>query len=835
MQVLGALRRGSRSKLRWKVVRSPRVPSTGAAPNPPLAPLLTSQMGLSAALTPQVPGRYVLELVHGSGGNRIADRVKVDAVPPNPLVRFDSGPGGTPAITVGDQFYNGADVANYFQVLVLDRKTLGFVSNKDYNSGDALKKDLAQLNDSKLVIVVADRNRPGFHAAADTLNGIGVPDLDSLKDGSRFAAVGVPGMKPGAANWAEGETMTGRMQGYLTPDQYRNYGFVSPNRHEFNYGGHEVSPCVNASPCGDTHIGYRVTFRQPESFTPYYTAVFDTNGRGLDAKSKDDEAHSMTTALENLLRPGDLVTIEAVSNRRPGEQAYPPPLGAVSKATMGKLTDEIAKLGGTRNAFNRAATVAGVPASGGAVYTLVGWAGAKEGEGAEVAAGVDGNGDVPLLSGVLRPDRNGELRPAGAIDSESQPNALAELTLQPPSGSWPLDDDPGAKRAIAYLGSQDETLGPDPRTAYWTQDLDTTALIQELQAVSYPQGRNFTSEQFEAARAELIKELGWVGKVRRYLGQLAQPFSDNALTSWTAAQTIADRIYQDANVGEGRVTVNWLEITSSILALIPVLGPEESAAARTAEQFARSWEFSVNSFGAVDRGGEPSDREITIEANEVGAELVSEAQQNQETLKRMGDVIVSDYAKLSALGPHAGCNAADPDCPKQWAFSLADQAAASANVYLGIERVAYLKLLPVGYRVFSLVREGNFQRHHPRPNPPNPADYFCFAPHPWSEYPDLARSSTSLLHTLDPVDHDNDWDTFVFSRFSKSDLHGTPPTSALLDRMFNPLSASGNPKAGGLALNWTQFALPEIQRDPDDRQYWENGIDGETANCGWSN
>jgi len=48
--------------------------------------------------------------------------------------------------------------------------------------------------------------------------------------------------------------------------------------------------------------------------------------------------------------------------------------------------------------------VHGKPQSGGAVYTLVGSNMTGEGNGAEVAAGVDGAGDAPVLSGVLRPD-----------------------------------------------------------------------------------------------------------------------------------------------------------------------------------------------------------------------------------------------------------------------------------------------------------------------------------------------------------------------------------------------------------------------------------------------
>lgn len=822
MQVRGKLQQGDASKLRWRLIRGPRHMEAEG-----LGPPLSSKSGIGARLAPPVTGRYVLELAHGKRRSAIADRVRVDVVPPKPMVTFDTDfQEGFPVIQVGDQTYDGGlEIDNAYQVLVLNRKTTGLISNKMIDSSEDLGTyidTLAKGGDGKLVIVAAHRPTPALSAPAKLLEPIGIPALDSLPKGGRFVAIGVPGMEPGAGDWSEG----GGFTGYLMPDQYRNYGPVSPVRHEFSYGGQDV---------GNGHIGYRVQTFRGLGLDPTGDTYFDTNGPGLTPSQQDAEAQKMTATLV-AAEEGDVVVVRAVSSRAGGEPAYPVPIGSVSKTSMDKLANAISKLGGTRNGFNRAATVSGTPASNGAVYTLVGYPGAKEGEGAEAAAGVAGVGDVPMLSGVIRPDHDGLLKTEEDVPGATGPNAFAELVLDPKTEPWPLADDPGAIAALGWLASQDQTLGPDPRTAYWTQELDTDALITKLGAISYPSGQAFTAADFEAAKAQLLLELGYVGKVRDYLGQLAQPFSTQGMVSWSTAKTIADAVYQDANAN-ATIGVNWLEIISSILGLIPVFGPEETAAVHAAETFSRVWDFGVTVFGAVSEGGEPSDAEIQVEADQLGKGLVDQAQQGQVTLKRIGDVIVSDWAKLSELGPVAACNVQSPGCPEKWSYSAADGDAASANAYLGVERVSYLKLLPLGFRPHSLARQNYTGKRVVHPDPPDPVNYYCNSAYPWSNYPDLARSSASMLSTLDPAGspRDNEWDTFVLSRPpGNNDYHGTPPSKRLLDRMFNPLSESGDPTVGGIGLDWTQFALPELREDPTDREYWEGSAGVESAVCGWS-
>ncbi len=828
----------SPAKLRWKVVTAPDPLGPAQGDPPPLAGL-TSPTGPDARFEPSALGSYVVKLTHGSGRDAVSDRVRVDAVPPNPLVAVKTErylgdeQQAFSGIEVGGELYEN-ELGKRLQVVVLDRKTLAPVSNEAYQpeEGGRLAKLIEDLDDTDLVIVSAqgstadvDRAISGFD---DLLKLIGVPGklcgVDCIPTAGRFSAIGVPGLKVGEGDWslrtgtASGTDNAG-MVGFLSPDQYLNYGFVPSEREQFRYGAQEVPWCNPGPSCISDYIGYKIEVRDAHTLAPGPGdgEFFPTNGRTLNDDAKTLWANRMADAL-NAVPKGDLVTIQVASNRISGESSYPPPVGKVGKAAMSRLADAVAKVGGTPNAFNRTALLSGAPASGGAVYTLLGWAGAEPGEGVEAAAGVDGAGDAPVITGVLRPGNDSEFRPAEVMASADNPHILQDLIVKPPTGVWPLDDDPGAKQAISYLGSTDQRLGPDPRSAYWTQSFDeatTNAIIAGLKSVRYPSGASFTEEQFEAARAELVKELGWVGNVRTYLTNLSKPFADNALPSWVAAQKIADQIYDDVNKPQDEVAMKWIEFTRIILGLLGPLTHEVTGV------IGHMLDLGVWAYGAS-QSGAPTYDEVKVKADELGAELVEQAQQAQATYARIGDVIVSDYDKLAQIGQYGGCNVASPGCPPELALSNADRIAASADAYRSIERVAYTKLLPLGYHMFAL-------KPYDGQVAPFPPNYQCGFDFPWGDYgSNRPYASWAQLVDLDPVGGSSTWAPFVFSAPPGiSTKHGSPPGNDLLERMFDPVSRSGNPKAGGLGISREQLSYEA------DHDYWFGSESAEARRCGW--
>jgi hypothetical protein len=196
------------------------------------------------------------------------------------------------------------------------------------------------------------------------------------------------------------------------------------------------------------------------------------------------------------------------------------------------------------------------------------------------------------------------------------------------------------------------------------------------------------------------------------------------------------------------------------------------------------------------KDGAPGGDEVRVAADKLGAQLVDQAQQAQTTYARIGDIIVSDYDKLRVVGTDGGCNPSSPSCAKVYSYTEADKVVFSAAFYRGVERIAYEKLLPLGYRVFQLHDTKNPNRGRP----PDVQEWYCGLVRPFHGFPPLAY--TSLLEELDPVLHINVYDVFVLAAPRGAfQYHGTPPPSELLKRMFDPVSKSNDPEAGGLGIS----------------------------------
>ena len=817
-----------RGSMRWRLVGGPRRGASAAQAG--RRARLSSPAGRTAGLKPSAPGSYTLRFTSGTGKDALSDRVTIDALEDGPLVPIDThaSKDGKVGVAVGGRFYAGGGYGTV-QLLQLDRGNLRLRQNSSYpyySDADAatIKSVLAGMASD--VLVVAAR-RDGSRLPNGTFyTRIGVPrDAWAV-----YTAIGIPGVDPGGADYVglgpRGDNATdGRMSGYLTRDPHQHYGFVPDKRETFAYGRALVTPCPANEPRCRGDVGFRLTVRDAHTLEPASyvqdlllgeglstSMFFNTNGRGLTDQQKDAEAHRMIRALE-FVKQNDVVTIQAAADMKPGEQAYPAAIGNISMENMKTLARAVMNVGGTRSALNASATKPAPAAptdSHGASYVLVGWEGAGEGNGAEAAAWVDNAGGAPALSGVLRPNEASFFRPTQVKDSLGETDTLGDLVMRPPTRAWPLDGNPGAQAAIKYLAKNaDSRLGSNPRSAYWTEGFDeaaTTAIVSELKDVDYPDDAKFTSAEFETARKQLVKELRLVGKTRTYLDHLSDPFAaDRQLKDWTAAQTIADKIYEDAYKPKDEAAVSWVEFTETLLHVLGPLTHEASA------MLAEAMELGMWIYGATESGA-PSDGEVRRAANQVGEVLVNRADIARSTFKSMGDVIVSDYKKLEIVGTFGGCSP-DPDdpesCPKEWALNTDARQRAADDVSDGVERYAYEKLLPLGYHVFALPP---FVGAHT----PSLERYLCSGvATPFEGYGHPAV--TDLLQEYDPAGKSHAWETFALAVPPGALTQtATPPSEKLLKRLFDPVTQ------GGLGIPVERFVRSaEHYRWGIDCRYWQ--------------
>lgn len=801
VQVQGSMKGNECGPLEWTVVRAPRG-AHGFA--------LTSPAGLDAGFDPHIPGTYVLRLTAGDGACGGSDEVTVKVLERSRLVPFESMAatgGDRRGIRVGVNTYllkdaegAGAGSGTFAQLLVLKRDTLELVANRRYgNEPKAIDDYLGKLQPGvDLAILVL---QPGGSGEVDGLEAalktIGGPGEQVPKGSGSMTLIGVPGMAPDEAkfNFIESGKPLAEMNGYLTPDQWGNYGFASSTHVPFDF----VPKVVTG---GANYGGFRLRHLDARTGAPaaHDDQVYVTGGIGGEGSGSEVEAARLTADL-NAIPDGDVVMLEAISHRGSTEYLYPPPISGMPSKVVAGLAAAIAKVGGTRNAFNRIALKPPAVASGGLTYALVGWQGAGEGAGAEVAADVEGEGDAPELSGVLRPNNESLLRPE---EGEGAPDALTQVVMKKPTEKWPLEGEPAAMRAFEWLGEHNEKLSADPRADYVSQTLKRSGwddVANEVEKKRFGQvrvgEREFTEEDFNKARTELVTELRWVGNVREYLENLASPISDSQVLSYATVKSISARVYEEAQEPKDESTMRWLEFTQILLELG---GPFTHEVSST---MASAMSLGIWLFGANNGGGEAD--EIPFKADELGDEIVKQMDQSVKTYKRMGDVIVTDPAKLRFVGEHGGCSSGNKNCPPGWSFTEEDKTTLIADVQRTVERESWQELLPMGFRVFKT----NLQRLE---NPPDLREYDCGGNiHPFSNF-SQTQENLAVYPMLWEVGalapSENVWKPLVLAQPRGNYFHATTLADKTAERVFGPISASKSPRDGGLGVSLARL-VPE--------------------------
>jgi hypothetical protein len=609
--------------------------------------------------------------------------------------------------------------------------------------------------------------------------------------------IGVPGMAADEAkfNFIESGKPLAGMNGYLTPDQWGNYGFASSTHLPFNFGPKEAAECDD---CGNA-VGFRL-----HHFDARTGAPAANNGQIYKTNAPIDQAEAEIARLTNDLNAiphDDVVMIETLSTKNPDGSGYLRPVTFMPERLVTGLTEAIVRAGGTRNAFNRILLKPGALASAGMTYALVGRQGAGEGGGVEAAANVEGEGDAPELSGVLRPDNESLLRPE---EGEGAPDALTQVVMRKPTEKWPLENEPAAMRAFEWLGEHDEKLSSDPRADYVSQTLkrsgwDDVANAIEKKAFSQVPAneRKFTERDFNKARKELVTELRWVGNVREYLENLAKPISGSEVLSYATVKEISTEVYKEAQEPKDESTMRWLEFTQILLELG---GPFTHEVSGT---MASAMSLGIWLFGAKNGGGEAE--EIPFKADELGAEIVRQMDQSVKTYRRMGDVIVTDPAKLQFVGEHGGCSSGNKNCPPGWSFSDEEKTTLTADIQRTVERESWQELLPMGFRVFKT----NLQRLE---NPPDLREYDCGGNiHPFSNFSQTQENLVvyPLLWEVGTTNgHENVWRPLVLAQPRGSYFHATTLTDKTAERVFGPISPSKSPRDGGLGVSLARL-VPE--------------------------
>jgi hypothetical protein len=745
----------------------------------------------------------------------------------------------------GGTYQGSADGIVYqaqWQIVALDRETLKEIWNRTYGAchsadqtvyyfcrevdGKVQRVDFAaelrNLGAGAVVLAASHPDtgdaRSGWtspnleHAVTDVLDEIGFPTESDGVFARELGAVashpgtvtgiGVPGQGDGTAQWLlspGGEGMTGYLTPRPTPPNYFEY--VSTERPEFDTRA--VSNCNGAGECEVTQTvgGERETTVLPVEFGGYLVTAFDrtslkklaaetfmTSSDGLRTASTAERTMAMAHFIEKWSENGALLVVTSQHGRQTRPLLFD---SATPRADWADLEAAISSIGGTRDSFNRAAQATG------GTYTTVGWQGLLEGEAAETW-GTGGEGG--RLRGVLVRDRQSRFTTTEVSATGAPADALTRLALAPPgTGKWPLSGDAGAERALAYIGEAVTGLGADPRASY-TEERITEAtdggMLREIEAVKYPGGTGFSEEQFAAARAELLKEVAAVARVRTYLGELADPAEKAGESSWTEVDQLEIELKNQLEIlkNEGKVTFNWV---SFVQTLFQLAGIPEGVTGRLKQfiQTAASLSGLSSQFYSRDWAGSPNGGNEILAVN-LAKELRHQSELSADSVWGIGNLIVSDPEKLFELGEHAKC--APAQCGEkyaQFAYTVDMADLAKAQVLRARDRTIYEALVPASYPIWDTGLAKN----------PDLTDesFFCLAgaaASPFEGAPALSHAIS--LDQLDPASGEGEWRTYISVAHDRS--YGWAPVK-VLERMFHPVPDNVDAADGGLGIEAAAF------------------------------
>jgi hypothetical protein len=481
-----------------------------SATTPPPTTQAPSTTQAGPPLTPPAPVTTTPSGTEPAVGNPVAD--------PAPLatIATDAHQGSSVGIEItrpakfSTPFFYPARPGAWMQLLVLRRDNLNPITNASYPCPPAhvagqsaiavlqcsakIASMVRQLPDTDLVIAVSpdtggSANPEGAVGYPQALSSIGVAPPRGWSpappyQGGTFAAIGVPGWRPGLATQFAGSQRVANsaaIEGYLIRNNLNLYQFSSNQRLTFNTEAPGSSTIQNVTQVGSQSIttpvsgagGFLVTVMPeyllanhelPQATTAYFATGTGNYPTPTQVQTAQAALHSLNAALSSANAQSDLVLVSTRGDAglHNTNSRYDPEIVSVQ--------NDIAQLGGTvtgaENVF-----------AGRDTYTLAGSSRLGQGRGTEFSA--------PLSSpeGESRDQATGTMSRDGSnfqlVFSDVQPTTpnasvnggqlLADTVYKPPGTEpWPGSDNPGESNAITYIGNK--VFGTsDPRTQYWTR------------------------------------------------------------------------------------------------------------------------------------------------------------------------------------------------------------------------------------------------------------------------------------------------------------------------------------------------------------------------------
>jgi len=700
--------------------------------------------GADVSLRTDVPGTYVVELTARVRLASVTTTVSVDAIddldPLIPINTLDIDALG-PGIVVGGQRYPApGNGAAGLHVLALDRSTLAWLWEQtvpvDAASLNSLASNYAFPPANSLVImslpasagavpeeamnallakiggvmprtwVLANgscwaSNQPGCQNFANGTATVTSWNPQPTTQGS-FSVIGMPGLAPGKAWYdsaAQRGTANGALVGYLTPatdvsyPTSKVYSFVFPADQYVL-----VDSCVSGSPnacviaVGDKTyapdpgvVGFHVLLLDRITLAPLRHATVTSMGAlsaALSLPPPRDTSGKWILNAGSFFTDRTVAVIQTVGT------------GQIPNSTPDTVSLRIDQLGGTPETFGEVLNKA-LP------YALIGAATKLpwHGTGIESSPAIDPSLCTPSpcarARGVLARDRMARYTPSSGDPTGRGNLALFPIVYQDKT-PWPYE----GNCAIAYLARElSLTDYPDIRSAY-----ENGVNVGQLRPkdVTYPNPvpsgcTPFPSAtEYAAIQDRLTKEFTWVDSVRKYIGNLKEPYTTTQVALETIVDDVSEELAQSVQPPpKAKTALPWLSVFNAVMPLASRVSPEIGAAMGMVSAVGKLAQATVLAPQESPFGSGSAVENVYAEAGELSKKLYNQYLAQLESLGRLQAIVLTDAGKLETVGTNAIGS-------KAWSWSSTASTTAARLLNQTTRSAVYAALLPVTWDLYGL-------------------------------------------------------------------------------------------------------------------------------------
>lgn len=685
----------------WRVVKAPR----GAKPK------LEKAESARPRLRPDRNGRYTMELrVKERGGKKSArDTVQAFVAPKiDPIGwRLETIPAGGKGIQLNGKVPSvggsSASGGNWVQFVVLDGKTLEVKVARGYNTGDAaaLKQAVnTGVPQGHLAILTGAGNRVNLSGSqASVLRaawkrfGGTLQNFGNVNQGfasGQWSIVGKPGLPEGAAdqsfNLAAGETQVppqqrqgrGGMSGLLEADRHNFYTFVydqfvpidtvvpntPDNKSQIRVGSQTyTSDSVSGA-------GFHLLALDAGTLEKVFEGTFQTEDGNGSPKDGVGQLAERLRAFANK-QAQVLVVLQSIGSPRPRENTWPK-----------TLAPAVAGIGGVQDVFNNL--------DGKGDYALIGGGGLTGRYGVEQSQPMSGK--PGRIAGLLSRNAQGQLRGTYVDSSGGLDLGVVSLAYGAPK-PFPAWANADQQRAYVRVSELLKLKDPeDVRVNYWYDtSVDWDGKREDLSKIKLPDVNNGSEppvdeSDLDAVKSTLDKEFSSVDQIRTWIGHLQTIYTRSQTANQINVADESQRILSSLKASSGpSVATEIVGAISETLFVASYFVEPEAAPAIGA--VAGAVGIAAELPTDVDKG-DPVSAQLQVRAGDLGHELENRYLAASSGLDRLGDILVSDYGKLTVAGDKV---------QNVWAFDPTSDNDTGDSLRRGTRRTIYQALFPIAF------------------------------------------------------------------------------------------------------------------------------------------